>query len=216
MSRFNTNQTAATSATTATRGGIEMILPMANLRLLYYPPGNRITPGHDQLGCGAHTDYRSITLLTDDGVGGLQVRDRQGLAGGRDPAGRARGEPRRHGSPAGRTTATCRRCIVPCSSTPTSRRSWSACRRAQMQTTRRCTNRSPPGTTCCHASTRRLSTDAPDAVHRRSRVIRRADRPAEAGVSTARQRGRRGRAGRAAVRPRCDRRGCAPRMSHRS
>jgi isopenicillin N synthase-like dioxygenase len=55
-----------------------MTLPMANLRLLHYPPGSRVRPGPGQLGCGAHTDYGSVTLLTDDGVGGLQVRDRDG------------------------------------------------------------------------------------------------------------------------------------------
>lgn len=50
-----------------------MTLPLANLRILHYPPTNRTPPGPNQLGCGAHTDYGSITLLTDDGVGGLQL-----------------------------------------------------------------------------------------------------------------------------------------------
>jgi isopenicillin N synthase-like dioxygenase len=49
-----------------------------NLRMIHYPPAERCTPGADQLGCGAHTDYGTITVLADDGVGGLQVRTRDG------------------------------------------------------------------------------------------------------------------------------------------
>ena len=46
--------------------------PMATLRLLNYPAGD------GSIGAGAHTDYGSLTLLMTDGVGGLQVRPRNG------------------------------------------------------------------------------------------------------------------------------------------
>ena len=49
-----------------------------NLRLIHYPPQDTVQPVEGQLGCGAHTDYGSITLLSDDGVGGLQVMKRSG------------------------------------------------------------------------------------------------------------------------------------------
>ncbi|MBV9387278.1 MAG: isopenicillin N synthase family oxygenase [Chroococcidiopsidaceae cyanobacterium CP_BM_ER_R8_30] len=47
------------------------------LRMLHYPPVN-LTPQPGQLRAGEHTDYGSITLLLQDGVGGLEVRTRQG------------------------------------------------------------------------------------------------------------------------------------------
>ena len=48
------------------------------LRLLHYPcmAANQIS--RDQLGAGAHTDYGMLTLLLQDDVGGLQVRDPHG------------------------------------------------------------------------------------------------------------------------------------------
>ncbi len=49
--------------------------PLATLRLLHYPPA---TGAEGEIGAGAHTDYGSITLLTTDGTGGLQVRPRAG------------------------------------------------------------------------------------------------------------------------------------------
>jgi isopenicillin N synthase-like dioxygenase len=47
--------------------------PMATLRLLRYPE----EPA-GEIGAGTHTDYGDITLLATDGVGGLQVRRRDG------------------------------------------------------------------------------------------------------------------------------------------
>jgi isopenicillin N synthase-like dioxygenase len=49
-----------------------------NLRLIHYPPRRAFTPAEGQLGCGAHTDYGTVTVLADDGVGGLQVMRRDG------------------------------------------------------------------------------------------------------------------------------------------
>lgn len=51
---------------------------MYHLRHLHYPPQDAVRPGPDQLGCGAHTDYGTVTLLADDGIGGLQVMRRDG------------------------------------------------------------------------------------------------------------------------------------------
>jgi isopenicillin N synthase-like dioxygenase len=51
---------------------------MYHFRMIHYPPQQRLPPAEGQLGCGAHTDYGSVTLLTDDGVGGLQVMRRDG------------------------------------------------------------------------------------------------------------------------------------------
>lgn len=51
---------------------------MYHLRLVHYPPQRTMTPAAGQLGCGAHTDYGTVTLLADDGVGGLQVMRRDG------------------------------------------------------------------------------------------------------------------------------------------
>ncbi len=48
-----------------------MRLPMCNLRLLHYPPV--ATRSDDQLGCGAHSDYGTITLLATDREPGLEL-----------------------------------------------------------------------------------------------------------------------------------------------
>ncbi|MGA0732581.1 MAG: isopenicillin N synthase family dioxygenase, partial [Ilumatobacteraceae bacterium] len=51
---------------------------MYHLRMLHYPPASRVAPAPGQPGCGTHTDYGSVTVLTDDGIGGLQVQTRDG------------------------------------------------------------------------------------------------------------------------------------------
>ncbi|WOD07247.1 isopenicillin N synthase family dioxygenase [Marinomonas sp. GJ51-6] len=45
------------------------------LRMIHYPP--RPQNDHDN-GAGAHTDYGCVTLLLQDDIGGLQVKNRQG------------------------------------------------------------------------------------------------------------------------------------------
>lgn len=49
--------------------------PMLTMRMLHYPPQPPKQDEHDQIGCGAHTDYGCCTILNQDDVGGLQVRN---------------------------------------------------------------------------------------------------------------------------------------------
>ncbi|XP_071538708.1 uncharacterized protein [Panulirus ornatus] len=54
------------------------------LRLLYYPPvPSSVVAGATR--CGAHTDYGIITLLFQDSIGGLEVRERDGSWVSADP-----------------------------------------------------------------------------------------------------------------------------------
>ena len=48
------------------------------LRYLHYPEITSAITQEDQLGAGAHTDYGMITLLFQDGVEGLEVKDKNG------------------------------------------------------------------------------------------------------------------------------------------
>ncbi|XP_036420390.1 2-oxoglutarate-Fe(II) type oxidoreductase ppzD-like [Colossoma macropomum] len=50
----------------------------STLRALYYAPVKRETVKEDQLRCGEHSDYGSITLLFQSREGGLQVMSRKG------------------------------------------------------------------------------------------------------------------------------------------
>lgn len=50
--------------------------PWFTLRLLHYPPMSQPSSGPGR--AGAHTDYGSLTLLVQDGVGGLEVQQRDG------------------------------------------------------------------------------------------------------------------------------------------
>lgn len=50
--------------------------PIAQLRILKYPPGIGTTGKH--IGAGEHTDFGWITMIAQDDTGGLEVQDRHG------------------------------------------------------------------------------------------------------------------------------------------
>lgn len=51
--------------------------PITYQRLLHYPPQEGVV-SQEEIGIGAHTDYGFLTILSQDSVGGLQVRNRAG------------------------------------------------------------------------------------------------------------------------------------------
>ncbi len=51
--------------------------PITIQRLLHYPPQTGPV-SQEEIGIGAHTDYGFLTILSQDAVGGLQVRNRAG------------------------------------------------------------------------------------------------------------------------------------------
>jgi isopenicillin N synthase-like dioxygenase len=55
----------------------DLDLPMATLGPLHYPP-QRGQISEAQIGAGAHTDFGCLTMLAQDEVGGLQVRNAAG------------------------------------------------------------------------------------------------------------------------------------------
>jgi len=52
--------------------------PLAILRMLHYPPQPQRRDLSPDSGAGMHTDYGNLTILSTDGVAGLQVRARSG------------------------------------------------------------------------------------------------------------------------------------------
>jgi len=51
--------------------------PMITTRLLHYPPQSSVGQGNE-IGAGAHTDWGMLTMLLQDDVGGLEVRNADG------------------------------------------------------------------------------------------------------------------------------------------
>ncbi len=51
--------------------------PLATMRILHYPPQSGVI-SEDQIGIGAHSDYECFTILAQDDIPALQVRNSEG------------------------------------------------------------------------------------------------------------------------------------------
>lgn len=136
--------------------------PSGSLTYNYYPPVNPATAGRTQWGISPHTDYGSFSLLSQDELGGLEVRDSSGAWIDLPPIPGTFIVISPISSRAGPTAITYRACIARQISTParahgfrcrcslirTRQQSSNACRPARGRAIPRNTSRSRPGLMC--------------------------------------------------------------------